>query len=167
MQGIIKHASVKNVMILLLLVIAINIVFSRVFADNPEISPLDLQFYYTSQEAYEILSRFDDKELQKYQLIELTLDMLYPLVYSLMFCFILILLYKNIKMAMLPFLTAIFDVFENLGIVILILNLPKQLDLLASITGVFTLLKWFSFIVVIIFTLAGILKWIAGIKRWV
>jgi hypothetical protein len=160
MEKIFKYATTGNIVTLFFLVLVVNVIFARSFAHDPDLSPLDLQFYYTADEAYDLLARFDAHDLQKYLLIELTLDMLYPVIYSLLFSFVLYLLYKNAKMAILPFVTAVFDVLENIGIVLLIRNLPSRLDFLASVTAVFTFLKWVTFIIVMALILVGILKWL-------
>jgi hypothetical protein len=153
-----KYANGKNLLILLGLVIVINIFLVIAMGGNPNLQPLDLQFSYSPDRAYELLGAYNETERFYYMIAELTLDILYPLVYGALLSFILYMLHKNLKFAKLPFDVVIIDYLENIGIVIMLLNYPTRIDWLASLTGIFTTLKWLFLAVILMLILWGLLK---------
>jgi hypothetical protein len=153
-----KYANGKNSLILLGLVIVINIFLVIAMGGNPNLQPLDLQFSYSPDRAYELLGAFNETERFCYMITELTLDVLYPLVYGMLLSFILFMLHKNLKIAKLPFDVVIIDYLENIGIVIMLLNYPTKINWLVSLTGIFTTLKWLFLVVILMLILWGLLK---------
>ena len=151
-----KYASIRSILILFLGVIIINIIFGTSF--RSELKPLDLQFSYSKDTAYQLLGMFNEVELQKYLWLEMTLDLIYPIVYTFFFSFSIYLLYHNKSMSLLPVGIAIFDILENIGIVMIIYNLPKQMEDLVLVTSFFTTVKWLFTIVVVGFILFGLGK---------
>ena len=125
-QFITKYAQWRNVLILLGLVIAINILLGLSLSGNPNLKPLDLQFSYSPEIAYALISAYNEQERGLYILIELTLDIVYPIIYSLCLSFALFLLYNNMRLAKLPLFLILLELFENAGIVILLANYPHQ-----------------------------------------
>ena len=115
-------------------------VFPRVLPVDKE--PLDLQPYFSAERAYQLIATFDDNLRQRYLVTEMTVDVIYPVVYTLLFSFIIMMLYGSVQLAKVPFLILIADLIENTGIVLMLKNYPEKLETLATITGVFTSLKW-------------------------
>lgn len=106
----------------------------------PEISlsitPLDVQFGLTSESVYQFLNDIGASGRALYYLNEMTLDMLFPVVYSLAYMLLFIELVKLCKLtnslfkylALLPFGIAISDVVENIYILKAINLYPVQSD---------------------------------------
>lgn len=153
-----KHANGKNSSILLGMVIIINVFLALSMGGNPNLQPLDLQLYYSPEKAYELLSVYNETERFYYIIAELTLDVVYPLVYALLLSFILFMLHKDSRIAKFPFLITIIDYLENAGIVTMLISYPNELHGVARITGIFTTLKWTALTITILLVLWGLLK---------
>lgn len=158
MTDIIKNYSgVKNVVFLFGLVLFFNlIVFPISHEGGAELEILDLQFSYSPAEAYDILGKYSESERYNYLIGELTVDLIYPLIYTLLLCFSIFLLYGKLQLAKIPVLILIFDYAENLGIVTMIYNYPAKLAGIARATSTMTSIKWFFVFVSIIIILSGV-----------
>lgn len=158
-----KYAGIKTIAVLAAIFLSFNLfVFPKVLPVHKE--PLDLQLSYSAEKAYVLISSYDDALRHTYMIAEMSLDVIYPVVYSLLFSFIIWLLYKNEQLAKVPFLILIADLIENTGIVLLLKNYPKQLPELATITGVFTSLKWGLVMISVLILLVGLFKKVASKK---
>jgi len=140
---ILKYAKWQNILILLGLIIIINVLLALSLSSNPKLKPLDLEFFYDNEKAYELLSAYNEQERSVYLLIELTLDIIYPIIYSLCLSFALYLLFSKLTLAKLPLYLVFLELVENLGIVVLLVNYPIQHPWIANLTGIFTTAKWF------------------------
>ena len=137
-----KYARWRNVLILLGIVIVINILLGLSLSGNSNLKPLDLQFSYSAEQAYAMISAYNEQERGLYILIEVTLDVVYPMIYSLCLSFSLFLLFGNAKLSKVPLFLVVLELFENAGIVILLVNYPHEHPTLVGITSVFTSMKW-------------------------
>ena len=146
----------KYMLLCLALIILINLIFANAFISN--VKPLDLAMSYNGEEAYQLLLLFNEEDLKTYQLIEFTLDMVYPFIYSCFLCFSIFILLKNLSLAKVPIAMAIFDVMENALILILIQNLPEKMLTTGTAAGVFTTLKWTMFTIVVLIIFYGLIK---------
>ena len=154
-----KYATWKSILILIALFIIVNAVVFPMLLDNPNNIPLDLQFSYSPEKAYQLLSNFSAADLQKYMIIELTVDVVYPIIYTLLLSFLIFKINANPKLALFPFLILIADYLENTGIVILISNFPKELNSIVSVTSLLTSLKWLLVISCVLLII------VSGIRR--
>ncbi|MDD2983704.1 MAG: hypothetical protein PHQ74_09975 [Crocinitomicaceae bacterium] len=131
---------------ILLVLLVLNIVFPAVvfplFQGDPANVPLDLQFSYSPTKAYELLAQFSAADLKLYRILELTGDIAYPIIYGVFLSLLIFKLSRNTIFSSIPLLAIVADILENSGIVILISSLPKELHTLASITSIFSSLKW-------------------------
>lgn len=155
---IIKYAKWRNVLVLLGLVVIINILLAMSLGGNPNLKPLDLQFSYSAEKAYELLAAYNDKERSLYMLIEVTLDIVYPVIYSLCLSFTIFLLYANSRLARLPLFIVLLELFENAGIVTLLANYPHQHATIAEIASIFTSLKWTLALICLLLIIIGFIR---------
>lgn len=155
---IVKNANRKNALILLGIVILINVLLVLSMGGNPDLKPLDLQLSYSPEKAYELISAYNETERFQYILVEITLDVIYPIVYALLFSFILFMLHKDVQIAKFPFLISILDFIENGGIVTMLASYPNELHVVARFTSIFTTLKWIAMGLTVILIFWGILK---------
>jgi len=128
------------------------------FAGDGEVAPLDLMFSYSAEEAYQQIDSYGPATRHSYAISALTLDVAYPLTYSLMFFVWLTLLLKSnskpsCMIRMLPFVVLVLDLLENSGTVVILLNFPERLDRVATATSLATSLKWAFAGIVILLTL--------------
>ncbi len=150
-----KYSTKKSILILLVLNLIFPTIIFPLFHGSPDNIPLDLQFSYTPEKAYQLLAQFSAEELKVYRVLELTGDVIYPLVYGFFLSLLIFKLRKKPLLALIPLLAIVADLFENTGIVLMISSLPKQLNAVASITSIFSSLKWslivISILLIVIF----------------
>ncbi len=162
-----KMAKPLNLVFLLLIVITFNFfLLPKLIPVNAEeaqsIMPLDLQFAYTPQMAYESLHSYSNAIRKKYIIGEMTVDIIYPLFYTLFLSFSIFLIYKHkkdnnalaIQFALVPYIILVSDFIENTGIVTMLSKYPQELVSVAWGTSYFSTLKWvtvaFCFLLIIV-----------------
>ena len=156
---IIKYSTIKITLILLALFFGFAfIVFPKFSPSDTNVKPLDIQYFYHSNDVYNTLDQFSASELKLYAISEATNDTIYPIIYTCMLCFALFLLYKNLTLAKAPLIVMLLDYIENTGIIILIKNYPKHLDGFANFIGLISGLKWSAALVVVIIIFVGLLN---------
>lgn len=131
--------------------------------------PLDLHFAYTPEHAYQLIESYGENGRRSYAVAALTLDVAYPIAYSLLFAVALTLLLRRLpaqfgrlyRLRLLPFLVGLFDLAENVTVVALIESYPERLDAVARLASFFTSAKWtIAAVTIAVMLLAG-----AGIAR--
>ena len=164
-----KWAKWKNILALFALQMLFSLVImpSASSSDTHDIPILDLQFFYTPQRAYEIIGAYSPELRQAAAITRLTLDIIYPLVYGLMLCLLLVISFRKAFPAsspkeneiassdyrpsrkdtfdfviFIPWVGVLFDYLENFGLATMYLSYPTEFYLLARVTSVFTALKW-------------------------
>lgn len=157
-----KWASWKSV----LLFFALQMLFSIVImpaasgsSDN-DLPVLDLQFFYTPQQAYEIITAYTPAMRQAAAVTRLTLDIIYPVIYGIMLALLLTLTFRRAfapkafadASVFVPWGGVLFDYLENICFSIMFLSYPKEFYFLAQVSAIFTALKWT--LIGIAFTLA-------------
>ncbi len=143
-----KWATGRSIILLIVLFIVFNAFIVPVV--YPKFETLDIQSTYTPAKAYDLIASYGDQGRHYYALIELTLDVVYPLTTALLFSFLTIFLYRRAfseqsplqKLGLAPFATMLFDYLENACVVTLLLSYPKQLTALAQISNIFTFTKY-------------------------
>ncbi len=154
-----RYANIKNILLLFGLILFFNlIIFPLLFSTNKDLIPLDLRISYSPDEAYTLLEKYNQTERRNYFVGALTIDLIYPVIYTLFLCFTIFLLHKNIKLAQFPIFILISDYIENFGIVIMIFYYPNKLTNIALATSLFTSIKWFFVFVSIAVIIYGLLK---------
>lgn len=153
-----KYATWRNVAFLLGLIALLNVLLFWSFNSNPELNPLDMRFSYSPEKAYQILSEYSDDERSRYILVELTLDILYPIVYSLCISFVLFLLHKSTRIAKVPLLLIAIDFAENILIVTLLSYYPTKLPTIVSFASFFTSMKWLLLLICALLLVYGLVR---------
>ena len=154
-----KRPSIKIALILLVHIVIFNIYVMPELAGDVEIVPIDLQFAYTPERAYELIDSYSQSTRDEYVVGEMTKDVAYPMIYTLFMSITLMLLYPaNWKLAWLPYAIFTADMLENAGIITLLLNYPAKLVLVAWTTSVFSTIKWSLAIVVMLIILWGLVR---------
>ncbi len=109
-----------------------------------------------------VIEDYGPEARKSYLLIELTVDVVYPIIYAFLFSVILFVFYEKLgvkapfkSIYLLPFLTLLFDYTENLFIVLMLSLYPTKVMALAYLCSVFTALKWATLIASILLILYG------------
>lgn len=123
-----------------------------------ENATLDSRRWYTPVEARDFLKNIGERGRKIYAATELTLDLLFPIVYGALFSILLIHVYaretgKNLLLV--PVLTALADIGENLTAAYLTLQFDGQVSSLARVAAVFTLVKSVLLAITLILILVG------------
>jgi hypothetical protein len=135
----------------------------RMQAANPAAGPLDLMFFYTPEKAFSMIASYGDQGRAAYLTGELTLDILYPITYTLFFSLLISWLFQRgfdpksrfRRLNLVPFGTLTFDLLENACIVAMLSLYPSTPAGLAWAAAIFTMTKW-------LYAAAGMLLVLAG-----
>jgi hypothetical protein len=105
---------------------------------------------YTAAQAYSALTAYQEDGRTFYLFIEATVDLIYPVIYSLFFSLTILYFLKRgavqrpglARLALLPFGALLADWAENAGIIAMLLTYPAQQPVIGLLTGLLTTLKW-------------------------
>ena len=142
------------------------------FVANASVTPLDLMFFYTPEKAFAMIEKYGEAGRSLYWKIELTADIIYPIIYTLFYGLLLSWLFQRgfqpgsrmQKLNVVPVGAWFFDLLENVGIVSLLSLHPAQSSALAWLTMLFGSLKWLFAFASIGLVLVGLVK--AGMNRF-
>jgi hypothetical protein len=135
-------------------------------AANASVMPLDLMFFYTPDQAFAMIEKYGPAGRDLYTKIELTADIIYPVIYTLFYGLLLSWLFQrgfkpdspmqryNVVIVGAWF----FDLLENIGIVSMLSMYPSQPAALAWLTMIFGSLKWVAFLVTLALVLFGLVR---------
>lgn len=123
---------------------------------------IDLQSGFHPSKVYEMIEDYGPEARKSYLLIEITVDVVYPIIYAFLFSVILFVFYEKLgvkapikSIYLLPFLTLLFDYAENLFIVLMLSLYPTKVMAFAYLCSAFTALKWATLILSILFVFYG------------
>lgn len=136
------------------------------FAANNSVLPLDLMFFYTPEKAFEMMEKYGEQGRALYLRIELTADIIYPIIYTLFLGLLISWLFQRgfkpespmQKWNIMPVGGFVFDLLENLGIVSMLSMYPAQPAALAWLTMIAGSIKWAFAIVSIGLILIGLVR---------
>jgi hypothetical protein len=129
-----------------------------------KVGVIDLTVGFNPQKILQMVADYGDEARAYYAQTEMTTDVIYPIVYALLFGVILTLLYRNKAykpfswINSLPFIALFFDYLENICIVSLLQNYPSQSLNVATFCEVFKMLKWISFGISVVLILYGLIR---------
>ena len=124
-------------------------------AANNSVMPLDLMFFYTPEKAFAMIEKYGEAGRSIYFKIELTADIIYPIIYTLFYGLLISWLFQRgfkpdspmQKWNLMPVGAWFFDLLENIGIVSMLSMYPSQPAALAWLTMFLGTVKWvFAFI---------------------
>jgi hypothetical protein len=126
------------------------VLFPRASALLGASGPMDLKLFYTPAEAYVMIQSYGEAGRSAYRTSELTLDIFFPIAYTLFLALSISWLHQRAfdessvfrRVNLLPLGVWLFDLTENLGIVALLSLFPAHLTSLFTLTAIATGLKW-------------------------
>lgn len=135
-------------------------------AANNSVTPLDLMFFYTPTKAFEMMDKYGEAGRAIYLKIELTADIIYPIIYTLFYGLLLSWLMQRAfkpdskmqKMNVMVVGAWFSDLLENVGIVSMLGMYPSKPALMAWLTMLFGSLKWGFFVITLGLVLVGLVK---------
>lgn len=157
MKDFLAHFSTnKNISLLFVLFLGFNLWILP--GMMPGEKPLDLEIFYTSDEAYAKINRFTPEIRESYRTGLMVSDMLYPLVYGALFSFLIFRLWQNVKLVIFPLAILLFDVIENISIINILILFPEKSHFWGTLAGIATTIKWTFSTLTILVVLTGIGK---------
>jgi hypothetical protein len=135
-----------------------------------ELGLIDAQFSYSPQQVYQMEAAYGPEGRPLYILTTLIADTLFPLDYALLMGIFIVLTYRVAfpafglvrTLVWLPVVTALMDLLENTGIMLLLATFPQQVSLLAQATSFFTSLKWIFLSLSLVLVVAGVIGWLVA-----
>ena len=158
-----KLATVKNIILFFVLSLLMNLLFAKSSGVLKYGIP-DTHLHYTAQDFYALMEEYSQEEIGIYIKGILLLDFIYPVFYSLFLALFIFSLSQKTLLSLLPFGILIFDYFENLSVLILIMLMPSRYNMLATFAGYFTLTKWFMASLCLITILVLLVRYLAKFK---
>ncbi len=139
----------------------------------PNGGPLDLTLGLSPADTYARLTDYGTNGRQFYLIVELTVDLLFPITYGLFFSLTLALIFQRAYTAgsgmhrwiVVPLVGMVCDFLENAGIITMLLAYPAQLDFVAVYTRIMTLLKWGCTIASVVLIIVGVVALIMGRRK--
>lgn len=136
------------------------------FAANNSVLPLDLMFFYTPEQAFAMIDKYGEAGRSIYWKIELTADIIYPIIYTLFFGLLMSWLFQRgfksnsaiQKWNVMPVGGWLFDLLENVGIVSMLSMYPAKPEFLAWLTMIFGSIKWAFAAISLVLILVGLVK---------
>jgi hypothetical protein len=134
--------------------------------------PIDLLFGYTPAQVFEMVAAYGEEGRAFYRTLELTLDVIYPIAYTMFFSALLTAVLPRAfphrpaahHLALLPLPAFLIDMAENIGIVTMLSQYPTQSETVAQISSLLTTAKWLWFGAIILTLLIGLTAW--GFRRF-
>jgi hypothetical protein len=128
-----------------------------------ETGPLDAQPFYTPENAYAMVASYGEAGRAAYRTFALTGDVLYPIVYTLLFSLGITWFFqrgfpaddRRQKWNLVPLGAGLFDLLENLSIAAMLSRYPAALAPLAWMGAVSTSLKWLFIALSAVLALTG------------
>ena len=135
-------------------------------AANNSVLPLDLRFFYSPEQAFALIEKYGEAGRAIYWKIELTADIIYPVIYTLFYGLLLSWLFHRAfrpessmqKWNVMPVGAWFFDLLENVGIVTMLTMHPTRSAILAWLTMMFGSLKWGFFAITVVLVLIGLVR---------
>ena len=125
---------------------------------------LDSRGWYTPADAaalFDALDRLDSSARAVYASTALTVDMVFPASYGLLFAILLFRLFRGgAPLYLLPLAVALADVLENIIIAALALSHDGSPPSLAWLAAVFTAIKTVLFVATLAVTFVGGMRWV-------
>lgn len=129
------------------------------------IQPLDLMMFATPEKIFGMINEYGEFGRPFYRNVELTVDIVYPIVYLFFFGLLISWLFQRgfapnspmRKYNIMPLGAWFFDLLENIVIVTLVSIFPSQPVGLAWILTLFTAIKWFFAGASILLILVGLI----------
>jgi hypothetical protein len=163
-----KYAEGRIILVFLALMLMFGMIIvptirNKLEANSGGAGFIDLLFSYTPEKAYSMIESYGDESRALYRTFAMTGDVIYPVVYSILFSLIITWLFQrsfasNSKLQVLnviPFGALLFDWLENIFIVTMLLLYPSTPTIVAKLASVCTTIKWGFGVVGILLVLIG------------
>ena len=130
---------------------------------------LDTRQWYTPQQAgalFGALDRLDSRARAVYAWTEVSIDIVFPVAYGLLFALLLLRVFEDGRpFYLLPIAGAATDIFENISIAVLASTYDGAPTSWARVAAVFTLLKSGLILATLAAAVGGVIRWLWVARR--
>lgn len=171
-----ERATGRNLLLLAAVLVLFSgflfpVVTSRIESFSGGVGILDLTLHFSPGEAYSRIDAYGPRGRRLYGWMAMTLDVVYPLAYGAFFSFFILYFLRRgsppspglRRLALLPVGAVFADIFENVGITVLLVAYPRRLEGAAALAGYVTTAKW---LFVGLSAVAAVFAVAAGGVRW-
>ena len=129
-----------------------------------EVGVIDLQLGFNPKHTLQMVEDYGEQGRAYFRHTELTLDIVYPIVYSLLFAVIITMIYRKLLgrpvgyLNLLPFVAWFFDLLENITIVNLLSHYPEQSMLMATLCELFKMIKFLVIAMILLVIIVGLVR---------
>lgn len=156
MKTIFKELEKPFILVLLFaLFITFNFLLNRYMPPN---LALDLRFAYSAREAFNILNSMGEGMRQQYLMVIWALDTPYMIFYLLLLIGLNCKVWKQKCLIVLPVITVLLDLFENISVSGLILKFPSESVTLGYMASFFSTTKWLFVGACILYIIVGLIR---------
>jgi hypothetical protein len=128
---------------------------------------LDMRMSYTPEEVYQLFSALGIAGRQAYRTLHLVPDILFPISYALLFAFtvawflvrLLPLEHPLQWLILIPLISGLADILENLSLVVSGLVYPNRMDWLAQVASLLTKIKFGLMPIGLVFLIIIVVMW--------
>lgn len=172
-----KNITAKKVLILFIIssfvyAIMIFVTVPKLFQFSNGIKILDIMpFGYSYAYVSQLFTELGKEGRNFYLYKQIPIDMVYPFLFGITYFYMMVYFLQKINqwkspylyLSLLPFIGALFDYFENTGIILMLYNYPKLTAEVVQLNNFFTITK--SLITTLFFIFLIIVLIIFGIKK--
>ena len=141
---------------------------AKIEAFSGGIGPLDLTFFPAVEKVLSAIAAYGVDGRPFYATIELTADIIYPIVYTFFFSLLMTYLLQRAfrkdsklqRLNVLPFGAWAFDLLENICILTLLFSFPAQSPLVAGAMSLFNGIKWLFAGASLVMILVAFVTWV-------
>jgi hypothetical protein len=146
--------TVPGLLLLVMVILLLNLfLFPRFYPDpDTTAAPLDLMFGASGDDAFYALEAYGEEGRRSYLAGLLLLDFIYPLVYTLLFVWLICLASGKVRLALPALLPPVADYLENIGIAVLLVRYPERLYRLAAFVTASATVKWLLLGALLVYT---------------
>jgi len=150
-----RWATIRNILMMIgglaiLLLSVLPSAYGRISTMSGGVGPIDTEFAYTAQQAYERVAAYGPTARRYYAMLALSLDVIFPIVFALTLGLIAAHVWNQIlgttrvarAFTLLPFGGMAADLLENAFIATMLLGYPHEIPVVAWAASVCTILKW-------------------------
>ena len=119
---------------------------------------LDLRFAYSASEAFSVLHSMGESMRKQYLIVIWALDTPYMLFYMLFLIGLNCKIWKRKCLTVLPIVTVLLDLFENLSVSGLLLKFPSESVLLGYMASFFSTTKWLFVGACFLYIVVGLIR---------
>lgn len=128
-----------------------------------KVSIIDLQSGLHPEDIYDMIEDYGAEGRRLYRWVEMSADVIYPIIYTLFFSVILYFLYEKLgvvfpfgRLYFFPFLMMFADYVENVFIIFMLSLYPVKLMALAYLCSAASIVKWISLAINLLLILYGV-----------